>query len=361
MMENNTYSLIMAGGVGSRFWPMSTQHKPKQFLDVLGIGKSLLRLTFERLLGVSDSSKIYILTNASYRELVLEQLPELTQAQVICEPERKNTAPCIAFAAAKILDLNPNATLVISPSDHLIINTQRFSDLIHAAVNEANNGQLVTLGIQPSRPDTGYGYIEVNPGQHAAGQVHTVQQFCEKPSLDKAKTFVSAGNYFWNSGIFIWRADVILAAMQAHSSDLHNVFCSDLGPYNTDRELNFMKTAFSKAQDISIDFAVMEHAKNVSVVISDFDWSDLGTWGSLIDHMEKDDQGNAVVGEQVHMFDTKNCLIHLPKDKVVLLDGIQDTIIVESDGMLMVLRKDKEQELKKYLQRMEETNQGLFK
>lgn len=359
-MENNTYSLIMAGGVGSRFWPMSTQHKPKQFLDVLGIGKSLLRLTFERLLEVSDSTKIYILTNEYYRDLVLSQLPELTSEQVICEPERKNTAPCIAFAAAKIFGINPNATLVISPSDHLIINTNRFVSLISTAVTEANQGQLVTLGIQPSRPDTGYGYIEVEQGQHAAGSVKQVHRFCEKPSLDVAKAFVEEGNYFWNSGIFIWRADVILDAIKLHANALYHIFCESLASYNTPMEDGFMRNAFAVADDISIDFAVMEHASNVSVVISDFDWSDLGTWGSLIDHMHKDSNGNAIVGNNVHLFETNNCLIHLPKDKVVLLDGIQDTIIVESEGMLMVLRKDKEQELKKYLQLIQHTNPELF-
>jgi mannose-1-phosphate guanylyltransferase len=359
-MENNTYSLIMAGGIGSRFWPMSTQQKPKQFLDVLGVGKSLLRLTFERLTEISDSSKVYVLTNERYRDLVLSQLPELEVDQVICEPERKNTAPCIAFAAPKILGLNPNATLVISPSDHLIINTARFVECINAAVQEANLGQLVTLGIQPTRPDTGYGYIEVRPSQHLPGAVEPVRRFCEKPSIDVAKTFVDSGNYFWNSGIFIWRAVDILDAIKAYANSLYEVFCGSMDAYNSDAEALFMRSAFAAAEDISIDFAVMEHAKNVSVVVSDFDWSDLGTWGSLIDHMDRDDHGNAVVGENVHLFETKNCLVHLPKDKVVLLDGIQDTIIVESDGMLMVLRKDKEQALKTYLKQIEDSNPALF-
>ncbi len=350
----------MAGGVGSRFWPMSTLQKPKQFLDVLGIGKSLLRLTFERLLWVSDPSKIYILTNERYRDMVLSQLPELTLEQVICEPERKNTAPCIAFAAAKILSLNANATLVISPSDHLIINTTRFEGLVHTAIEEANLGKLVTLGIQPTRPDTGYGYIEVESGIQTAGSVKHVQRFCEKPTFDVAQSFVNSGNYFWNSGIFIWRADVILNSMKLHSNSLYEIFCGSIHAYNTPMEDEFMRSAFDAAEDISIDFAVMEHATNVSVVISDFDWSDLGTWGSLIDHMEKDNKENAVVGENVHLFDTSNCLIHLPKDKVVLLDGIKNTIIVESEGMLMILRKDKEQELKKYLETIQLTNPELF-
>ena len=360
MKNNEVYSLIMAGGVGSRFWPMSTSHKPKQFLDVLGIGKSLLRLTFERLEKISDASRVYILTNESYRDLVLDQLPEVHANQVICEPERKNTAPCIAFAAAKILSLNPNATLVIAPSDHLIINTARFEELVFKAVDEANNNQLVTLGIQPSRPDSGYGYIEIEQGGTEAGHVKQVVQFCEKPSLDKAQTFLASGNYFWNSGIFIWRADAILAAMKAHCTALHSIFCDDMSAYNSPNESRFMQQAFAASPDISIDFAVMEHAKNVAVVLSDFDWSDLGTWGSLIEHMDKDQNENAVVGEKVHLFDTTNCLIHVPKDKIVMLDGLENLIVVESDGMLMVLRREKEQDLKKYLKHMQESNPELF-
>jgi len=359
-MMKNTYSLIMAGGVGSRFWPMSTQQKPKQFLDVLGIGKSLLRLTFERMEKISEVSNIYVLTNESYLDLVLEQLPELTALQVICEPERKNTAPCIAFAAAKIYDLNPQANLVISPSDHLIVQIERFKSLVDVALNESEKGQLVTLGIQPSRPDTGYGYIEFTADQVTAGDVHAVNRFCEKPDLETAKAFVAAGNYVWNSGIFIWKAETILNALHSFQPDLFDIFCKNTQVYNSEAEIGFMKNAFAACEDISIDFAVMEHAKNVSVVLSDFDWSDLGTWGSLIDHMKLDENQNAIVGDHVFMFDTNNCLIHLPKDKVVLLDGIQDTIVVESDGMLMILRKDKEQDLKKYLKQMQEKNPSLF-
>lgn len=351
----------MAGGVGSRFWPMSTQHKPKQFLDVLGIGKSLLRLTFERMQKISSNDQIYILTNASYLALVLEQLPELNESQVICEPERKNTAPCIAFAAAKILQLDPEASLLISPSDHLIINTERFTHLVNVALEEAKKGQLVTLGIQPSRPDTGYGYIEFDAIKNMPGEVHKVQQFCEKPNLATAKEFLASGNYVWNSGIFIWKAKTILEAISTFQPDLYQIFCGQFSKYNCSEEPLFLKESFALCTDISIDFAVMEHAKNVSVVLSDFDWSDLGTWGSLVDHMELDDKKNAIVGKNIHLFDTQNCLIHMPEDKVVLLDGIKDTIIVESDGMLMILRKDREQDLKLYLKQMELSNPDLFK
>ncbi|MFM7663429.1 MAG: mannose-1-phosphate guanylyltransferase [Bacteroidota bacterium] len=351
MKDPNTYSLIMAGGIGSRFWPMSTPQKPKQFLDVLGIGKSLLQLTFERMLAFSEVQNIYILTNEEYLELVLEQLPGIKAAQVICEPQRKNTAPCIAFAAAKINSINANATLVISPSDHLILNAEKFNQCILRAIDTAAMDQLVTLGIQPTRPDTGYGYIEI--ANKSTGQVHPVLRFREKPDVETAKAFVTSGNYFWNAGIFIWKASTVLSAFESHAMNLHRLFCHDLTKYNGPHEQAFMRESFAACEDISIDFAVMEHASNVSVVLSDFDWSDLGTWGSLTDHLNKDDHGNAVVGEQVHMFEAENCLVHMPKGKVALLDGLKDYIVVDADGMLLILRKDHEQELKRYLKVLE--------
>jgi mannose-1-phosphate guanylyltransferase len=354
MKNPNTFSLIMAGGIGSRFWPMSTPQKPKQFLDVLGVGKSLLQLTFERMLAFSEVQNVYILTNEEYLGLVLEQLPEIQASQVICEPQRKNTAPCIAFAAGKIKSLNANATLVISPSDHLILNAEKFNQCISMAIDTAAMDQLVTLGIQPTRPDTGYGYIEI--ANKSAGQVHTVLRFREKPDVETAKAFVASGNYLWNAGIFIWKASSILQAFESHAKELHRLFCLDLTNYNGPQEKEFMRASFAACEDISIDFAVMEHASNVSVVLSDFDWSDLGTWGSLTDHLNKDDHGNAVVGEKVHMFEAENCLVHMPKGKVALLDGLKDYIVVDADGMLLVLRKDHEQALKQYLKALEAVN-----
>lgn len=358
---NNTYSLIMAGGVGSRFWPMSTQDHPKQFLDVLGIGKSLLRLTFERMLALSPAKQIYILTNADYKGLVLQQLPEIEEGQVICEPERKNTAPCIAFASSKIMDLNPQATLIITPSDHLILNTQSFNACIHNAIEEAQKDKLVTLGIQPSRPDTGYGYIEITAKEKKSGDVFSVNRFCEKPNLQLAENFLISGNYLWNSGIFIWRAEVIMEAFKIHQKPIFDLFCSDRSAYNQLGEHDFMCSSFAKCEDISIDYAVMEHAQNTSVVISDFDWSDLGTWGSLVEHMSMDNQRNTVVGKQVHMVDSENCLVHMPDDKVVLMDGLNDLIVVESHGKLMIIRKDKESNLKLALKQMSDINPSALK
>jgi mannose-1-phosphate guanylyltransferase len=360
-MKNN-YCIIMAGGVGSRFWPMSTPQKPKQFLDVLGIGKSLIQMTYERLLHLAPKENIYVLTNASYAELVKEQLPDLTFGQILTEPKRKNTAPCIAYAAAKIQALNPDATMIISPSDHLIMKEQRFMEIVNTAIARANEDErLVTLGIQPTRPDTGYGYIEFEvEGSAAPGQVIPVRQFREKPDLETAQSFVDAGNFYWNSGIFIWQTKSVLAALHAFQPDLHELFAGDLTPYNTDYEQEKVDHCFETCTSISIDFAIMEHAKNVDVVLSDFDWSDLGTWGSLTTHLSKDAYNNAIVGPHVHLFQSSNCMVNVPSDKLVLLDGLNDYIVVESDNMLMVLKAENEQELKNYLQQVESNSPEFF-
>lgn len=353
MNSKNTYGLIMAGGVGSRFWPLSTSENPKQFLDVLGIGKSLLRLTFERLQKFIPAEHIYILTNTSYEALVLEQLPELTSSQVLCEPERKNTAPCIAYAAAKIHALDPDATLLISPADHLIINEARFEEIIRTAWQTAQDGKLVTLGIEPTRPDTGYGYIEFEKTEQTQkGSACPVLQFREKPNLATAQAFLDAGNFFWNAGIFVWKSAVILEALAQYQSDIYQIFSAQPEVYGSAQEIAFLKDAFAACPDISIDFAVMEKAQNVSMVLADFDWSDLGTWGSLTTHLDKDTQQNSIIGQNVYAFDSENCLINVPHNKTVLLDGLQDYIVIDTADKLMVLRLSNEQKLKEYLKAM---------
>lgn len=351
----------MAGGVGSRFWPKSTAQYPKQFLDVLGIGKSLLRLTFERMQKISANDKIYILTNESYLDLVLEQLPEIQAEQVVCEPQRKNTAPCIAYASAKILANNKDAVLVITPSDHLILDTKRFQELIQISIDTATQeDKIVTLGIFPTRPDTGFGYIEfAEVDSRSPGSVNKVIKFQEKPSLELAKTFVASGNYYWNAGIFIWKASVILSAINLYRPDLYQLFVSDLTVYGTEKEPNAVRIAFDVCEDISIDFAILEQAKNIAVVLADFDWSDLGTWSSLTDHIAKDKNANAIVGSKVFVFNTTNCLVHVPDDKLVVLDGLENTIVVESNNMLLVLKKENEQDLKAYLKEIEAVSSQL--
>ena len=280
----------MAGGIGSRFWPLSTPANPKQFLDVLGIGKSLIQMTYERLLHVSSNENIYVLTNTQYKDMVLEQLPNLSPEQVLTEPERKNTAPCIAYAAGKIQSLNPEANLIISPADHLIIQTENFAETISTALLSAEEGRIATIGIAPSRPDTGYGYIEVDADNNTTpNAIFEVQQFREKPDLATAKEFVEAGNFLWNSGIFIWKAKTVIDALKNYQPELHSLFTKDLSSYNTEKEQDYVNNAFATCEDISIDFAIMEHAKNIDVVVANFDWSDLGTWGSLDGHLQKEE------------------------------------------------------------------------
>jgi mannose-1-phosphate guanylyltransferase len=347
-MKNN-YSIIMAGGIGSRFWPLSTPVMPKQFLDVLGIGKSLIQMTFERLLHVSPKENIYIMTNVQYKELVMEQLPELNPDQVLTEPERKNTAPCIAYAAAKIHALNPDARLIISPADHLILQDQNFSQTIDQAIIEAENGKIVTIGISPTRPDTGYGYIEYDPVQgRTENSTVEVKQFREKPDIETAEQFVAAGNFYWNSGIFIWKSETVLRALASFQPGLFDLFAGDLKMYNTENEQTYVNHAFTNCEDISIDYAIMEHSKNISVVLASFDWSDLGTWGSLDNHLEKDRDNNATVGDSIYMYNTSNCIVNIAEGKTALIDGLDGYIVIQSDDKLLILRKENEQELKKY-------------
>ena len=360
-MENN-YCIIMAGGIGSRFWPMSTPNKPKQFLDVLGIGKSLLQMTFERLTNIAPATQIYIMTNEGYVDLVKEQLPDMDASQILTEPKRKNTAPCIAYAASKIKSLNPNATLVVAPSDHLILKEDKFTEIVQIAIETANkNPRLVTLGIKPTRPDTGYGYIEfVNQGDILGGQVREVKNFTEKPDKEVAELFLKSGNYYWNSGIFVWKAETILNALQKFKPELRALFSEENGFYNTEKEQASVNHCFEVCEDISIDFAVMENAKNVDVVLANFDWSDLGTWGSLYTHLEKDYNGNAVIGQNVYMINSSNCIVNLPDSKLALIEGLDNHIIVESDNMLMILNKNDEQNLKKYMAPMQESSPKFF-
>ena len=361
-MENN-YCIIMAGGVGSRFWPMSTAERPKQFLDVLGIGKSLIQMTFERLLNVAPKENIYVVTNTMYFDLVKEQLPFLTDAQILTEPLRKNKAPCIAYASAKIYAKNPNATLVVAPSDHLILKEENFIQTLNIAIDVANKDErLVTLGIKPTRPDTGYGYIEFSEeGDILPGQVNPVKHFREKPSKEMAELFLKSGNYYWNSGIFIWRAQSILNSLEKFKPDLFKLFAGDLSFYNTPNEQAKINQCFIDCEDISIDFAVMENAKNTDVVLANFDWSDLGTWGSLFTHLDKDFNGNDVFCDNVHIINSTNCIVNLPNNKLALIEGLDNHIVVESDNMLMILNKSDEQNLKKYLVPMQEKSPDFFK
>lgn len=340
-----TYIAIMAGGVGSRFWPASRSHRPKQFLDILGTGKSLLRMTFERFLNITTADRIYIVTNAEYQSLVLEHLPELRPEQVLCEPSRNNTAPCVAYAAMKLHALDPEANMVVAPSDHIILEETRFIDILKQALAfTAARNALLTLGIRPTRPDTGYGYIHY--GEDIGQGIHPVRRFTEKPPLEEAQRFVESGEYLWNAGIFIWRASAVLDAFSKYSPEIYKILNAGREEYNTEREQTFIDQVYPGTPSISVDYAIMEKADNVFTIPSSFGWSDLGTWASLYAELEQDEHGNVITSGNVITRQTRNSLIRAPKNKLVVVDGLEDYILVDEEDVLLIFPKSKEQEIK---------------
>ena len=335
----------MAGGIGSRFWPMSKTARPKQFIDILGTGETLIQQTYNRLKRICPKENIYIVTNEIYKDLITEQLPEINIDQVVCEPSMRNTAPCIAYANYKIAAKNPNANIVVAPADHLILKEDEFVRVINLALDyTANNDTLVTLGITPTRPDTGYGYIQFNEDNNS--EIKKVKTFTEKPDLDLAKKFIDSGDFTWNSGMFIWSLNSIQKAFETLLPEVDEVFKNGLGKYNTPEEAEFIQTAYSTCKNISIDYGIMEKSKNAYVISADIGWSDLGTWGSIYTHLPHDKNDNAVVGKNVMLYDSKDNIINVPKDKLVVLQGLEDYIVVESDNILLVCKKQDEQKIK---------------
>lgn len=350
-MENqNNYCIIMAGGIGSRFWPMSRTAYPKQFHDVLGTGQTLIQMTFNRLLKVCPAENIYVVTNDQYKAQVLEQLDQIKAEQVLCEPSRRNTAPCIAYATYKIYAQNPDAAMVVAPSDHLIMKEDEFVNIVTTALSAAREkAALVTLGIRPSRPDTGYGYIQFQDSEDAHPIVKKVKTFTEKPNIDLAKQFLESGDFYWNSGIFIWTAKAILAEFETHLSEVNNLFKEGIDLYNTPEEQAFIDKTYPVCPNISIDYGVMEKAENVLVVLSDFGWSDLGTWGSLYTHLDHDEERNGTTGTHVRLYDCKNNVVKSSTDRMVVLQGLDDYIVVDTDDVLLVCKKDDEQKIKQFV------------
>ena len=348
----NLYCIIMAGGVGSRFWPMSKTSKPKQFLDVLGTGHTLLQSTCNRFLKLCKPENIFVVTSAQYKDLVFDQLPHIPKENILLEPSRKNTAPCVAYASYKIHKQNPNAVTVVAPSDHLIAKEDTFLKAIKSCYKKAKSEDcLLTLGIKPTRPDTGYGYIQFvdSPTEEKDNRIKKVKTFTEKPDPQMAKFFMDSGDFLWNSGIFIWSTQSVINAIEKHQPDLATIFREGDEVYNTPKETEFIKQAYISCKNISIDYAVMEKAKNVYVRASVIGWSDLGTWGSLYEHIVKDAGQNAIVGKNVMMYDSKNCIVHVPKEKLVLIQGLEDYIVVESDGILLICKKQDEQQIRNFV------------
>lgn len=338
----------MAGGIGSRFWPISRIQKPKQFLDILGTGRSLLQWTYVRFLAIFPIENIYFITNYSYAKLIKEQLPDIDESQIISEPYRKNTATCAIYVAHKIKALNANANIVMAPSDHLILDESSFQkSIIDGLSFVSNNDSLLTLGIKPTRADTGYGYIQYNTN-YTIDKSYKVKTFTEKPNLELARAFLKSGDFLWNAGIFLWNVNTIIKAFEQYSPELNDLF-SQITSYNTSEEFNDIEKTYPLCLNTSIDYAIMEKASNVFVIPAQFGWSDLGTWESAYENSDKDYLNNAVHGKDVIIVDSSECMVKAPNNKLVLLQGLEKYIVIDTKDVLMICERSKEQDIKDYV------------
>jgi len=345
MNTNNHYITIMAGGVGSRFWPASTEETPKQFLDILGVGKSLIRLTFERFLNLVPADRILIVTNKKYKKITQEHLPELPEENILCEPSRNNTGPCVAYTALRLQAMNPDAIFVTAPSDHVILKEQAFLDRIKEAFSFVEqNKAIVTLGIAPTRPDTGYGYIQMQDSD--ADGPRSVSSFREKPNLETAKEYLEDGSYLWNAGIFVWKASELLKSFDKNEPEITRILSQDVSLYNTPEEQAYIDQVYPDTPRISVDYAILERADNVYTIPADIGWSDLGTWNSLHAYLDKDDNQTVTLGAKTHLIDTSNSIVRTDSDKVVVIKGLDNYIVVDEPGALLIYPKSDEQEIK---------------
>lgn len=348
-MNNNQYVAIMAGGIGSRFWPVSRMAYPKQFLDILGIGRTLIQGTFDRFAKFIPVSNIYIVTSEEYRHIVAEQLPDIPAENILCEPSRKNTAPCIAYISFKLAALNPQGSLICAPADHIILDDTAFNKVCLEAMDfVVKHRALITLGIKPSHPNTGYGYIQFEQ-QPVSDNVYQVKTFTEKPNLEIAKTFLQSGDFLWNAGIFVWQIKNIVEAFEKYLPEMAELFVAESEHFNKPGEKEAVNRIYPQCTNISIDYGIMEKADNVYIIPSSFGWSDLGTWNSAYDNMEHDYLGNAAAGKQIMVIDSTRCMVHVPNDKLVLLQGLDDFIVVDTKDVLLICKKEKEQEIKEYV------------
>jgi mannose-1-phosphate guanylyltransferase len=347
-MQNKDYCVIMSGGIGSRFWPFSRENKPKQFLDFVGSGRSLLQQTFDRFNQMIPAENIFISTNEIYAGLVKEQLPELSCEQILLEPTRRNTAPCIAYASYHIQSICPDANMVVTPADHLILEEQNFLRNIRTGLNFVEKyPALLTMGVRPDRPETGYGYIQTS--SNGVDNIQKVKTFTEKPNIELAKVFVESGDFYWNSGIFIWNVNTIIDAFGAYLPDVYTHFNKGVGKYNTPDEKAFIEQEYPMCQNISIDYGIMEKAGNVYMLVADFGWSDLGSWAPLYDLTKKDDEMNAALKSKALFVESKNNLVASAGGKLIVVQGLSDYIIVESDNVILICQKSEEQRIKQFV------------
>ena len=351
MATTNNHLVIMAGGVGSRFWPMSTAEKPKQFIDVLGVGKSLLQLTAERFNGICEPHNIWVVTNRNYVDIVRQQLPDIPTGNILCEPCRRNTAPCIAYVSWKIKSQDPKANIVVSPSDHIVTNTTEFTRIMSRCMEFTNEtDSIVTLGIKPSRPETGYGYIQADLSSSSLRnkEIFRVDSFREKPDIETAQQYIQKNDYFWNAGIFVWNVNTIINAFRVYQATMAKIFESLIPIYGTGKEQEEIDRLFPECENISVDYAIMEKAEEIFVCPADFGWSDLGTWGSLQTQTHKDLYGNSCIGNDISLFETHNCMIHTTQEKKVVIQGLDGYIVAENNNTLLICKLSEEQRIKQF-------------
>jgi mannose-1-phosphate guanylyltransferase len=356
-MKNN-YCVIMAGGIGSRFWPFSRNNRPKQFLDFFGTGRSLLQMTFDRFSNLVPVENILIVSNILYKEMILEQLPMLNEHQILLEPTRRNTAPCIAYAVHRIKAMTDKANIIVTPADHLILKEDEFKKALTKGIDFIDShDDLLTLGMKPNRPETGYGYIQISDGD---GDLRKVVTFTEKPNLDLAKVFLQSGEFFWNSGIFLWNLQAIDHAFNELLPDLYQKFAQRPEVFNTPQEQEYINEVFPSCHNISIDYGILEKAANVYVLTAEFGWSDLGTWGALYDLAPKDENQNVTLQCKTQFYESKNNIVALDPDKLVVIDGLTDYIVAESSNVLLICKKENEQRIRQFVADIQVNYDGKF-
>lgn len=348
-MNENNYLVILAGGAGSRFWPISSEELPKQFLDILGCGRTLIQLTLERFNGLIPKENVWVVTAEKYREIVMEQLPEIPSGNILCEPCRRNTAPCICCVSWKIRKLNTKANIVVSPSDHLVVDIQAFQSAIDDSLSfAAETDAVVTLGLKPTRPETGYGYIKADLTYSSSRKhnIFRVDEFKEKPTLEIAKEYIQSPNYLWNSGIFIWNVNTIINAFRVYEPEVSSIFEGLMPYYGTDKEQNKIDESYPQCKNISVDYAILEKAEEIFVFPASFSWSDLGTWNSLREQSDMDKYGNVCIGDNIKLYDTYNTIVHTCNKKEVIVEGLDGYVVAEKEGKLLVCRLSEEQRIK---------------
>ena len=348
---NHSHLVIMAGGIGSRFWPMSTPERPKQFVDVLGTGRTFIQMTVDRFKGILPAENVWVVTSQAYKDIIAEQLPEVPCGNILLEPCRRNTAPCIAYAAWRIKSIDPKATIVVSPSDHLVLDTPEFQRVVKSAMDFASTSDaIVTLGMKPTRPETGYGYIQTDMSCPSARnkEIYRVDSFREKPDLATAEKYIRKPNMLWNAGIFIWNVSTIVNALRVYAPEINEVFENLLPLYGTDKEQEAINENFPKCESISVDYAILEKSEEIYCFPANFGWSDLGTWGSLRENVKRDNNGNAVIGNNVQTYETRDCVIHCCEEHRVVVQGLDGYIVAEKDNTLLICKLSEEQRIKQF-------------